>query len=147
MREYVRCPICGKENWVVLPTVKEGEHYKELGCEHCLWIPHHHPGEDFLTSFLKSEKNNPAIRVPEFHSLNMDIVPREAIEANRENLEKVLRDELYEVDGWWFGTLEGREKACKKLAKLLKPLYDFYLNAVNIRGKKLTFRPGISSWR
>jgi hypothetical protein len=127
MREYVKCPICGKENWALIQTVEEGEPYKELGCtQHCLWIPQHHPGEDFLTEFLEGEKNNPAIRVPEFHSLKLDIVPRGALEANQEKLEKVLSDELHEVDGWWFGTLEEREKACKKLTRLLKPLCDFY---------------------
>jgi hypothetical protein len=126
MRECVKCPICGKENRAVLAIVEEGEPYKESGCNHCLWIPQHHPREDFLTGFLKREKNNPAIRVPEFHSLNVDIVPREALEAHRESLEKVLKEELHEVNGWWFGTLNEREKACKKLVKLLKPLCDFY---------------------
>jgi hypothetical protein len=123
-KEFEVCPLCGKENWTTLSEVKEGEPYRELHCEHLLWDPP--DGTDFLRGFLKGSRNNPAIRVPQFHTLNLDAVPNEALEVNREKLEKILRDNLHEVNGWWFGTLEERETTCKELVSSLRPLCDLY---------------------
>lgn len=125
--EYAICPICGEENLAVLPLVKRGESYKEGSCCHRLWSPiDTYAGLDFLTEFLKNQKNDPAIRLPGFHSLNLNVVPKAALEAKHESLEKILADNIHEVKGWWFGTIEEQESACKDLVNLLKPLCDFY---------------------
>ena len=118
------CPLCDKQNRLFLSVVKEGEPYKEEDCEHRLWDPLREG--DFLKEFLKDSRNNQAIRVPQFHALNLDVVPKEALEANREKLGKVLQDNLHEVNGWWFGTIKEKETACKELARLLKPLCNSY---------------------
>ena len=128
-KRCVQCTICGKENRATHPTVPQGKRYKQIGCNHCLWDPWRHPDNDFLSHFIKGEKGNKAIKVPEFHSLNLGGVPREVLEANRENLEKALKEELHEVDGWWFGDLDERENACRRLAKLLRPLCNAYSKA------------------
>ena len=124
VKEFEVCPLCGKQNWLFLSEVKEGEPYKEEGCEHLLWDPLRET--DFLKEFIKDSRNNQAIRVPQFHALSLDVVPNEALEANREKLRKVLQDNLHEVNGWWFGTIKERETACGELARLLKPLCDSY---------------------
>jgi len=124
VKEFEICPLCGRQNWAVLNIIKEAKSYRELHCQHYLWDPSR--GKDFSKEFLKGEKNNPAIGVPQFHALNLDVVPSEALEENREMLEKVLKNNLYEVNGWWFGTLEERENACKELVELLNPVCDFY---------------------
>lgn len=122
MRENVKCPLCHKENRVRMPEVPAGEPYKLLWCTHQLGMPY--ATEDFLCVFLKQARYNRAMRVPELDCLGE--IPTEVLENNRENLIKVLKEELHEVDGWWFGTIEQRQEACKRLMKILKPLCDFY---------------------
>ena len=123
-KEFEVCPLCDKQYRPVLLEAKEGESYTKEDCEHYLWDPLR--GTDFLKEFLEHEGNNPSIRVPQFHTLNLKVVPNEALEKNRLKLEKILQDNLHEVNGWWFGTIEEREAACKELASLLKPLCDSF---------------------
>ena len=124
-KEFEICPLCGEHNWLFLSEVKEGKSYnKEGDCEHRLWDPLMEG--DFLNWYLKHERNNQSIKVPQFHALNLDAVPIEALETNRQRLGKVLQDNLHEVNGWWFGTLEEREATCKELITFLKPLCEFY---------------------
>ena len=124
-KEFEICPLCGEHNWLFLSEVKEGKSYnKEGGCGHRLWDPLMEG--DFLNWYLKHERNNQSIKVPQFHALNLDVVPIEALETNRQRLEKVLQDNLQEVNGWWFGTIKEKETACKELARLLKPLCNSY---------------------
>jgi hypothetical protein len=122
-RQSERCPICGKENFAMLQVVEQGKPCQQFSCDHLRWSPlRARPGENFLTDFLKEEKNN-----PEFQSLNLDVIPRGALEANREKLEEVLRSKLHELNGWWFVTSDKEVRsACRELAKLLKPLCDFH---------------------
>ena len=128
VKEFEVCPLCSKQNWLFLSEVKEGESYKEGGCGHLLWDPLMEG--DFLNWYLKHERNNQSIKVPQFHALKLDVVPKEALEANRAKLRKVLQDNLHEVNGWWFGTIKEKETACKELAGLLKPLCDFYSHRI-----------------
>ncbi len=124
-KEFEICPLCGERNCLFLSEVKEGESYnKEGDCEHRLWDPLMEG--DFFNWYLKHERNNQSIKAPQFHALNLDAVPIEALETNRQRLEKVLQDNLHEVNGWWFGTLEERKATCKELITFLKPLCEFY---------------------
>ena len=124
VKEFEVCPLCSKQNWLFLSKIKEGKLYKEGDCGHLLWDPLMEG--DFLNWYLKHERNNQSIKVPQFHALNLDAVPIEALETNRQRLEKVLQDNLHEVNGWWFGTLAERETACEELITFLKPLCEFY---------------------
>ena len=125
-KEFEICPLCGERNCLpFLAEVKMGEPYpKEERCGHCLWNPLMEG--DFLNWYLKHERNVQSIKVPQFHALNLDAVPIEALETNRQRLEKVLQDNLHEVNGWWFGTIEERKATCKELITFLKPLSEFY---------------------
>lgn len=122
------CPICDQKYLSILPHVNYRNPDKKLGCNHCLWIPQHaYKNEDFLTYFLKTETNNNlSRRIPDFYSLRLDEVPNGLIETNHKKLYKILSDNLHEVDGWWFGTLEERENAYVQLVKFLKPLCNPY---------------------
>ncbi len=123
-KEFEICPLCDEHNWLFLSEAKEGKSYKKGDCGHRLWDPLMEG--DFLNWYLKHERNNQSIKVPQFHALNLDAVPIEALETNRQRLEKVLQDNLHEVNGWWFGTIEEQEATCKELITFLKPLCEFY---------------------
>jgi hypothetical protein len=69
--------------------------------------------------FLHREWCNPAIRVPEFHALRLDVLPKEAIEVDREEMERALKENLHEVSGWWLGIVEGLERARSRVARSL----------------------------
>jgi hypothetical protein len=124
VKEFQDCPICGERNWLDLSEVGEGKKYEKGHCSHLLWDPL--MGNDFLKGFLKDSQNTSTIRVPQFHALNFEAIPDEVLEAKRGKLEKILRDNLREVNGWWFGTVGGREAACRELAVILKPISDHY---------------------
>jgi hypothetical protein len=123
-KEFEDCPICGERNWLDLSEVGEGKEYQKGYCSHRLWDPL--MGSDFLRGFLKHSQNTPAIKDPQFHALNLDAIPDEVLEANRGKLEKILRDNLREVNGWWFGKVEEIAAACRELAVILKPISDHY---------------------
>jgi len=123
-KEFEICPLCGEHNWIYLAEVITGEPYPKEGCKHLLWDPLMEG--DFLNWYLKHERNDQSVKVPQFHALNLDVVPIEALETNRQRLEKVLKDNLHEVNGWWFGCLKEREATCKELITFLKPLCEFY---------------------
>jgi hypothetical protein len=124
VKEFEECPFCHRQNRAFLSEVGEGKEYPKDNCPHLLWDPFR--GNDFLKGFLKDSHNNSIIKVPQFHTLNLDVVPDEVLEANRVKLEKILQDNLHEVNGWWFGTIGGRIAACGELAVILKPIFDHY---------------------
>jgi hypothetical protein len=124
VKEFEKCPFCDRQNQAFLSEVGEGKGYPKGNCDHLLWDPF--MGNDFLKGFLKDSQNTSTIKVPQFHALNLEAIPDEVLEAKREKLEKILRDNLHEVNGWWFGTIGGKEAACRELAVILKPISDRY---------------------
>jgi hypothetical protein len=124
VKEFEECPFCHRQNRAFLSEVGEGKEYPRDSCEHLLWDPF--MGNDFLKGFLKDSQNNPTIKVPQFHALNLDTIPDEVLEVNRGRLEKILQDNFHEVNGWWFATVAEREATCRELAAILKPISDNY---------------------
>jgi hypothetical protein len=126
MKSVVICPVCGREYQEELPDVGEGEPYEtSCLCEHLLWVPRGTAmGEDdfltFLNDFLRCHQKS--IGVLELFRLDLDAIPRRALEANRSQLEALVNKRLHEVDGWYFGASEQIEKLCRELAGKLKEL-------------------------